>query len=123
MVMPKAPYGAPTVLDGHVESRYLDSRNMTVRRFRQGLARGLRTPDAVYTLHLLDGRFDRAEFAQALPIRFGPAYQARSGTVELRTRQAEFRKRIFDKFNGRCPISGCDEAVALDAAHLGAQGG
>lgn len=96
---------------------------MAVRRFRQGLARGLRTPDAVCTLHLLDGRFDRAEFTKALPIRFAPAYQARFGMVELRTRQAEFRKRIFDKFNGRCPISGCDEASALEAAHLGAQGG
>lgn len=123
VVMPKAPYGAPTILDGHVESRYVDSRNMAVRRFRQGLARGLRTPDAVCTLHLLDGRFDRAEFARALPIRFAPAYQAKFGTVELRTRQAEFRKRIFDKFKGRCPISGCDEASALEAAHLGAKGG
>ncbi|MEO8122351.1 MAG: DEAD/DEAH box helicase, partial [Rhodoferax sp.] len=49
VVMPKAPYGAPTSLDGHEVSRYVDSRNMAARRFRQGLARGLRTPDAVCT--------------------------------------------------------------------------
>lgn len=123
VLMPKAPYGPPTILDEHEASRYVDSRNAAVRRFRQGLARGLRTPDAVCTLHLLDGRFDRAEFIQALPTRFAQAYRARYGTVELRTRQAEFRKRIFDKFSGRCPISGCDEAAALEAAHLGSKGG
>lgn len=123
VVMPKAPYGAPTILDEHEVSRYVDSRNTAVRRFRQGLARGLRTPDALCTLHLLDGRFNRPEFVKALPARFEQAYRARYGTVELRTRQAEFRKRIFERFNGRCPISGCDEASALEAAHLGNKGG
>lgn len=123
VVMPKAPYGPPTVLDEHEVSRYVDSRNTAVRRFRQGLARGLRTPDAVCSLHLLDGRFNRAEFVKALPARFAPAYRARFGTVELRTRQAEFRRRIFERYGGRCPISGCDEPSALEAAHLSAKGG
>jgi Rad3-related DNA helicase len=123
VVMPKAPYGQPTILDDHEVSRYVDSRNTAVRRFRQGMARGLRTPDAVCTLHLLDSRFDRPEFVKALPIRFAKAYQAKYGIVEYRTRQSEFRKRIFEKYNGRCPISGCDEASALEAAHLGAKGG
>jgi len=100
VVMPKAPYGPPTILDEHEVSRYVDARNTAVRRFRQGLARGLRTPEAVCTLHLLDGRFDRAEFVKALP-----------------------RKHIFEKFQGRCPISGCDEPSALEAAHLGSKGG
>jgi hypothetical protein len=121
--MPKAPYGQPTILDEHEVSRYVDSRNMAVRRFRQGMARGLRTPDAVCTLHLLDGRFSRAEFANSFPVRFAKAYEAKFGTVEYRTRQSEFRKRIFEKFKGRCPISGCDEPSALEAAHLGAKGG
>jgi Rad3-related DNA helicase len=123
VVMPKAPYGAPTILDDHEVSRYVDSRNMAVRRFKQGMARGLRAPDAVCTLHLLDGRFSRAEFSNSFPVRFAGAYEAKFGTVEYRSRQSEFRKRIFEKFNGRCPISGCDEPSALEAAHLGAKGG
>jgi len=123
VVMPKTPYGPPTILDTQEVSRYVDSRNAAVRRFRQGMARGLRTPDAVCTLHLLDGRFDRAEFIRALPTRFSQAYRARFGTVEFRTRQAEFRRNIFEKFSGRCPISGCDEPSALEAAHLGGKGG
>lgn len=123
VVMPKVPYGPPTILDDHEVSRYVDSRNTAVRRFRQGLARGLRTPDAVCTLHLLDARFDRTEFIKAIPARFEQAYRSRFGTVELRTRQAEFRQRIFEKFGGRCPISGCDEPSVLEAAHLGKKGG
>jgi Rad3-related DNA helicase len=123
VVMPKAPYGAPTSLDDHEVSRYVDSRNLAIRRFRQGIARGLRTPDAVCTLHLLDGRFSRPEFVNAFPARFARAYEAKFGTVEYRTRQAEFRRRMFEKYQGRCPISGCDEPAALEAAHLGAKGG
>ena len=83
----------------------------------------MRIPEAVCHLHLLDGRFDRPEFVKAIPARFAQAYEARFGTVELRTRQAEFRNKIFAKFNGRCPISGCDVPSALEAAHLGAKGG
>ena len=122
IVMPKTPYGPPTVLDDHAVSRFVDSRNAAVRRFRQGIARGLRTPDAVCTLHLLEQRFERKEFVNALPQRFERAYQARYGIVEQRTRQAEFRRLMFEKYNGRCPISGCDEPAALEAAHLGAKG-
>ena len=47
---------------------------MAVSRLRQGMTRGLRTPDAVRTLHLLHSRFDRAEFVIALPTRYAPAY-------------------------------------------------
>ena len=121
--MPKAPYGEPTILDEHELSRYVDSRNKAVRRFRQGMARGLRSPDAVCTLHLLDGRFSRPEFVQAIPARFAAAYRARYGTVELRTRQGLFRKRMLELYGGRCPISGCQEPLALEAAHLGGAGG
>lgn len=35
-----------------------------------------------------------------------------------RDRQAEFREQMLDVWDGRCAISGCDEAVALEAAHI-----
>ena len=44
VVMPKAPYCAPTILDSKEVSGYVDSKNSAVRRFRQGLACGLRPP-------------------------------------------------------------------------------
>lgn len=123
VVMPKVPYQAPTVLDDHEVSRYVDSRNTAIRRFRQGLARGLRSPEAVCCLHLLDSRFMRPEFEKALPARFLTAYQKRFSTVEVRTRQAAFRQLMFEKFDGRCAISGVAEPSVLEAAHLGSPGG
>ena len=118
VVQPKAPYGTPSPLDGHAESRFLDSRNTGTRRFRQGLARGLRTPTSVSTLHLLESRFERAEFLQALPVRWVHAFQMRYGTAVFAQRQAEFRKRLFTQYGGRCPISGCTDPAELDAVDL-----
>lgn len=109
----------PTIPDEHEVSRYVDSRNTAMRRFRRGLARGLRTPEVVCTLHLLEGRFDRAEFISALPTRLAQADRARLGTVELRTRHVEYIRRIFAKYGGRCRIRGCAEPSALESAHLG----
>jgi hypothetical protein len=123
VVMPTAPYSPPTILDDHEVSRYVDSRNAAIRRFKQGLARGLRTPDAHCTIHLLDGRFARPEFQKAIPARFNRAYQAKFGVVEFRTKQTEFRKKMIAKFNGKCAISGCSDLSALEAAHIGPKGG
>lgn len=123
VVLPKVPYGQPSILDGHVVSRYVDSKNAAVRRFRQGLARGLRKPDAHCTLHLLDARFERKEFVEAIPQRFAMAYKGRFGVVEFRTRQAAFRRLMFERYGGVCPITGCNEPAALEAAHLGDRGG
>lgn len=123
VVMPKVPYGQPSILDGHVVSRYVDSKISAIRRFRQGLARGLRKPDAQCTLHLLDARFERKEFVEAIPQRFAMAYKGRFGVVEFRTRQAAFRRLMFERYGGVCPITGCNEPAALEAAHLGDRGG
>ena len=123
VVMPTAPYSPPTILDDHEVSRYVDSRNAAIRRFKQGLARGLRTPDAHCTIHLLDGRFNRPEFQKAIPARFNRAYQAKFGVVEYRTKQTEFRKKMISRYEGKCAISGCSDLAALEAAHIGPKGG
>jgi len=123
VVMLKAPYSPPTVLDGHEVTRYVDSRNAALRRFRQGIARGLRTPDAECILHLLDARFERPEFKSAMPARFALAYIRRTAVVEVRTAQGAFRRRMFERWGGRCVVTGCDVVEMLEAAHAGAQGG
>lgn len=51
---------------------YLASKGTGLRRFRQGLARGLRTPDAQCTIHLLDSRFLSDNFLASVPQRFKP---------------------------------------------------
>lgn len=123
VVMLKVPYSRPTVLDEHEVTRFVDSRNDALRRFRQGLARGLRTPDAECVLHLLDSRFERAEFKAAMPSRFALSYIRKTATVEVRTAQGEFRRKMFKRWGGRCVVSGCDVPELLDAAHAGASGG
>lgn len=123
VVMLKVPYERPTILDGHEVSRYVDSRNAALRRFRQGLARGLRTPDAECILHLLDARFERPEFRAAMPTRFALAYTRRTAVIEVRTAQGAFRRRMFDRWDGRCVVTGCTVPEMLDAAHAGARGG
>lgn len=123
VVMLRVPYAPPTVLDGHEVTRYLDSRNSALRRFRQGLARGLRTPDAECILHLLDARFERPEFKAAMPARFALAYIRRTALIEVRTAQGAFRRRMFERWGGRCVVTGCEVPDMLEAAHAGPKGG
>jgi hypothetical protein len=42
---------------------------------------------------------------------------ARFVSVEVRPRQAAFRRKVFLACQGRCVISGCDLTAVLDAAH------
>lgn len=43
---------------------------------------------------------------------------ARFASIEVRPDQAVFRRLVFEAYDGRCAISGCDLASVLDAAHL-----
>ncbi len=85
IVVPRIPFEAPQVLDGKVESRFLDTRNTAVRRMRQVIGRGLRTPDAQCTIHILDERF--ALIAAFVPRRFATAWQGRKTFAEGRAQE------------------------------------
>lgn len=82
IVVPKIPYQAPVVLDGKIESRFLDTRNAAVRRMRQVIGRGLRSPDAQCTIHILDARFKH--IVSFVPQRFALAWQGRKTFAEGR---------------------------------------
>jgi hypothetical protein len=43
---------------------------------------------------------------------------ARFAQVEVRTRQAAFRRAVFMACGGQCVLTGCDVPEALEAAHL-----
>lgn len=75
IIIPRIPFPAPTVLNDHVESSYINMRNEAIRRLRQGLGRGLRRPDAVCDLYLLDPRYRLV--GGFVPTRFNLAWQAR----------------------------------------------
>lgn len=82
IVVPRIPYEAPVVLNGKTESRFLDIRNTALRRMRQVIGRGLRTPDAQCTIHILDSRL--AQIAAFVPSRFAAAWQNRKTFAEGR---------------------------------------
>ena len=79
VVIPKIPFEKPVILDGHQESHFLNSRNTAVRRMRQVLGRGLRSPDAECSVYILDGRSKAIE--SFVPKRFSSQW-ADKGVLE-----------------------------------------
>jgi Rad3-related DNA helicase len=127
IVVPRIPYEAPVVLDGQVESHFLDTRNTAVRRMRQVIGRGLRTPDAQCTIHILDGRF--AYIAAFVPRRFAMAWQGRKTFAEGRPlevtltryeRDPSVRKKALSHHGKACMACGFTPKVdsQLDVHHL-----
>ena len=68
IIVPRIPFGQPEVVEGVVTTSYIDARNVAVRRLRQVIGRGLRTPDAVCSIHILDAR--AARLSGFVPARF-----------------------------------------------------
>jgi Rad3-related DNA helicase len=127
IVIPRIPYEAPVVLDGKTESRFLDTRNTAVRRMRQVIGRGLRTPDAQCTIHILDGRF--VHIAAFVPRRFATAWQGRKTFAEGRAmevtltryeRDPSVRKKALAHHGKACMACGFKPKVdsQLDVHHL-----
>jgi len=75
IVVPRVPFGQPTVVDGAIVTSYIDARNTAIRRLRQVIGRGLRSPDAVCTIYLMDGRAE--SLAGFVPERFTQAWTQR----------------------------------------------
>lgn len=126
-LVPRIPYEAPVVLDGQVKSRFLDIRNTAVRRMRQVIGRGLRTPDAQCTIHILDGRF--VHIAAFVHRRFATAWQGRKTFAEGRAlevtrtryeRDTSVRRQALAHHGKACTACGFKPKVdsQLDVHHL-----
>lgn len=85
IIVPRVPYSKPIVIDGDVTTSYLDARNTAIRRLRQVIGRGLRTPDAVCDIYIVDGRYARLD--AFVPERFRPAWAGREKGFVEGTRQ------------------------------------
>ena len=125
IVVPRIPFGRPESIDGQVESSYLDSRNMALRRMRQVIGRGLRTPDAVCDIFITDARYRR--IAAFVPRRFEPEWKAgvleggRSEVVLSKLeRDPTVRKRALRHYGPRCQGCGLSPKSLnqLDVHHL-----
>ncbi len=127
IVVPRIPFQRPVVIDGHTESRYVDTRNTAVRRMRQVIGRGLRSPDAVCTVHILDERWKQV--AGFVPERFRAAWQQRTGFTEgarselvlsRAERDPAVRRAALAHHGRRCMACGFTPRVdsQLDVHHL-----
>lgn len=107
VVVPRIPFDRPTVIDEKIESRYLDSRNVAVRRMRQVVGRGIRTPDAKCTIYILDDRYKK--LGTFLPDRFSDSW-VEGGRVEYTLTKAErspaYRQPVLRKYGCKCLACG-----------------
>jgi Rad3-related DNA helicase len=103
IVVPRIPFEPPTILDEKVESRYIDSRNIAIRRMRQVVGRGIRTPDARCSIYILDERYKR--LGQFLPERFKESWRE-GGRQDLVLSKAErdpaIRKAALKHYGCKC---------------------
>jgi Rad3-related DNA helicase len=127
IVVPRVPFERPVVLDGQVESRYVDTRNTAIRRMRQVIGRGLRSPDASCTVHILDNRYTRIE--AFVPPRFRAQWAQRQRfaegaraevTLSLIERAPAVRKAALAHHGKHCMGCGFVPKVdsQLDVHHL-----
>lgn len=127
IVVPRVPYERPVILDGEIESSYLDGRNTAVRRMRQVIGRGLRTPEAACKVHVLDGRYRNIE--AFVPRRFKAQWESRLVVLEGGRREVTLsrierdesvRKRALAHYGLKCLACDFIPKVVnqLDVHHL-----
>lgn len=126
VIVPQVPFSQPVVLDGEVRSSYLNARHTAERRLKQVLGRGLRSPDAVVTMAILDGRVDR--LSEFVPKRFKSEWPEiefdEGGRVLIVLSKAErdpaLRKAALRHYGTSCMHEGCDvtQPHRLDVHHL-----
>jgi len=126
VVVPRIPFERPVVLDAQVESSFLDARNAALRRMRQVVGRGLRTPQAVCSVYILDGRYKNLQ--AFVPQRFRQAWNDKlvleGGRVEVLLSKLErdpsVRKRALAHYGALCQGCGFSPKVPsqLDVHHL-----
>jgi len=127
VVIPRVPFGAPVVVDGEAVTSYLDAKVTASRRMRQAIGRGLRTPDAVCTVVVLDAR--AAKLGSFVPERFAANWLGRKvfeegARQELLLSEAErnkaLRKAALRHYGAKCQHPACDvdQIHLLDVHHL-----
>jgi Rad3-related DNA helicase len=121
IVIPKVPYGNPVEIDDHIESRYIDSKNIAIRRMRQVVGRGLRRPDAKCAIYVLDERYKK--LGRFLPNRFVESWlEGGQATVTLSAKERDplIRKRVLERYGVVCLSCGLKppHPQVIDVHHL-----
>lgn len=121
IVVPRVPYSQPVAIDGEIKTSYVDARNTAVRRLRQVIGRGLRTPDAVCSVYVLDGRAE--ELKGFIPERFSAAWSDRvyiEGSKHKTEgcdskRHPDVRKAALNHYGRKCMAKACTFVSKVDS--------
>lgn len=127
VIIPRVPFGAPVVVNGEAVTSYLDAKVTATRRMRQAIGRGIRTPDAVCTVIVLDAR--ATKLGDFVPDRFANNWLDRKvfeegAREELVLSKAErdpgMRKAALKHYSSKCQHPECEvtQAHLLDVHHL-----
>ena len=126
IIIPHIPYERPVVLDGQHESSFLDNRNTALRRMRQVIGRGLRSPEASCDIYVLDGRYKNIE--AFVPKRFRTGWTGkqflegsrRELVLSKLERDPSVRKEALKRYGHQCMCCGFRPKVIsqLDVHHL-----
>ncbi len=126
IVVPRLPYDRPVVIEGNHESSFLDIRNTALRRMRQVIGRGLRSPNAECDIYICDSRFNNIE--TFVPTRFHAAWvdkgflegNRREVVLSKIERDPSVRKEALRHFGHQCMSCGFKPKVIsqLDVHHL-----
>ena len=119
IVVPRIPYERPIVLDDQIESSFLHTRNTAIRRMRQVIGRGLRTPEARCEIYILDGRYKNIE--SFIPQRFqqqwkdkgvleGKRYEV---TLSKAERDPSVRRKALSHYGKKCIV--CEFQPKVDS--------
>lgn len=127
IIVPRVPFGQPVVIDGEIMTSYFDARNTAVRRLRQVIGRGLRTPDAICSVYILDARAE--SLSGFVPERFSAAWIGRTyleGAREVvvlskAERDPAVRRAALKHYGEKCMNLECPNVVKhvsqLDVHH------
>lgn len=121
VIVPRVPYPNKKEIDKELVTRYFDSKVLAMRRLKQVLGRGLRTPDAKMTFVVLDNR--AATLTGFTPKRF--KWSVEEGTrqevvLSVAERSPMLRQAALKHYGAKCMHADCNvtQAHQLDVHHL-----
>jgi len=89
--------------------------NASTRECGEGLLREFGVQDPVAERHRCQEYWELHENEQTDNI---DRRAIQFAVIEVRPDQAAFRREVFERYDGKCPLTNCEIAKLLDAAHL-----
>ena len=125
IVVPRIPFPRLNILDEQPVSHYVASRNKAIRRMRQAVGRGLRSPDADCEVLIFDARWKSVR--TFVPKRFSDAWQEglpeggyRNIELSAVERHPRSRALAFEAYGKVCQVCEFEPKVErqLEVHHL-----